>query len=229
MKLGIILPTYVYDATRVNLVTHAMNALAKTKKPKDVDTHLWVMIRPPNVGFDYPDVKPLLGRFQLQWTHQPNEISGTEQTLAYGTHYLFEQGMDYVTWMGDDADFHPDWLNKLTQLIKDKPDAKSWSVYRSAHEAFHKTIEENGEYVKVTSICGHGLTMSKEEWKEWGVDWHKGHWPGPYGDTLDLLHIHERPGDRWVTKESWIEHTGKEGVHCTAAIPEHAIAFQTSS
>jgi hypothetical protein len=98
-------------------------------------------------------------------------------------------------------------------------------VYRSSFEWFHRTLDEAGEDVSVRSICGHGLTMTKQEWTEWGIDWKVGAWGCPYGDTLDLVHMHEREGERWVTKQSFLEHTGKEGVHATVDTPEYARNF----
>ena len=164
--------------------------------------------------------------FDLECIPDPQEVKGTEQTLAYGTQYLLDRGVDYVTWMGDDALFNPLWHQKLKELVVAKPDALAWSVYRSAYDEFHPTLEVNGHYVKVGSICGHGMTFSKEEWKRWGIDWRLGAWYCHRGDTLDLHHAQFREGERWVTKVSYVEHTGRVGLHCRAHIPEYAVDFQ---
>jgi hypothetical protein len=154
-------------------------------------------------------------------------LQGTEQTLAFGTTWLFDDfNLDYVTWMGDDALFHPMWLWKLEQLVKRHPEARSWSVYRSAYEWIHRTLSDEGEDVLVRSICGHGLTFSRNEWREWGVDWRTVHAGGPDELTLDLMHWEQRRGERWVTKDSWLQHTGKVGVHCSEQTPEFARNFQ---
>lgn len=154
-------------------------------------------------------------------------LNGTEQTLAFGTTYLLEKfGVDYVTWMGDDALFHPLWLWKLEGLIRRHPQAKAWNVYRSAFEWVHRSFKEEGEDVLVRSVCGHGMTFTKKEWLDWGMTADKARLYGTEGNsTLDLEHMEQRPGERWVTKTSFVEHTGKVGVHCTEHIPEYARDF----
>jgi len=173
-----------------------------------------------------PYLELLKQRFHLM-VKTDEGLEGTEQTLAFGTQWLLDNfSVDYVTWMGDDALFNSFWLWKLKELIERHPNAVSWSVYRSAYEWIHKTLKEDGEDILVRSICGHGLTFSREEWKTWGIDWHKKAWWAPAGDTLDLVHVAERQGERWVTKRSYIQHTSPhEGTHCTAATPEFAREF----
>jgi hypothetical protein len=128
--------------------------------------------------------------------------------------------------MGDDAQFHPEWLIQLLALRERHPDAVAWSVYRSNHERFHAPLVFEDEDVLVRSICGHGLTMSAREWVEWGIDWKKGYWTGGGGDTLDLVHAEQRAGKRWVTRKSYVEHTGwRKGMHCDGSEKEYAQEF----
>lgn len=224
MKNGIVLPSWVYRTERVRLVQDAFNTLEQTQTDGNKPHLLLILKLTDNY---YYDTEKLLPVFQVEVIADPECVRGTEQTLAYGTQSLFDQGCDTVTWMGDDALFHPDWIRKLRKLIADKPDARAWSVYRSAYTQVHQTVEENCEYVRVTSVCGHGMTFTRQEWKEWGVVWEAGVWDSPYGDTLDMHHIYVRPeGERWVTKESWVDHTGKVGVHCNESIPEYGQDFQ---
>lgn len=232
MKLSIILPTYVYNEERARLATLSMNCLAKTDTSKlEEKPKLFVLIRPPKLAYNYPDCTPLAQRFDLAWEHQPNIISGTEMTLAYGTKVLFDDPeVDFVTWMGDDALFHPDWLYQLQELIKRNPEAVAWSVYRSAYTAVHQELDilPTGD-ISVQSICGHGFTIAREEWLRWNIDWQDGYWACGRGDTLDMYHVHGQnaaQGLRVVTPKSYVEHTGRVGVHCLAHIPEWAIDFQ---
>lgn len=225
MKLGIVLPSYLYSMDRKKLAWNAFQSLSKTESLQQ-ETRLLLLAKDGH-EVDYAD---MLGDLQKKFNvilKSDVGLNGTEQTLAFGTTWLFDEfGVDYVTWMGDDALFNPLWLWKLDGLIKRHPEAKSWSVYRSAYEWVHKTLDDSGEDVLVRSICGHGMTLSKKEWKEWGIKWQTGAWCAPDGDTLDLYHFCERPGDRWVTKKSYVQHTGKIGVHCTALTPEYARDFQ---
>jgi hypothetical protein len=180
-------------------------------------------------GSDYPyPIAELSGPFDLVRVDEPPAVRGTEQTLAYGTGAaLAYESVTHVSWMGDDADFNPRWLIELEALILRRPEARAWSVYRSAYEAIHKTLREDGDDVLVRSLCGHGMTFSRQEWTDWGINWEQGRsWPSPVpGDTLDLHHTWARPGERWATRRSYVEHTGVVGLHCQPGIPEHARDF----
>lgn len=225
MKYGIVLPTFVHSIDRTRLVTAAFASLENTVH--DGNKPELLLIQKQSVFHNQPVTEKLLEAFNVNLVPDPANIQGTEQTLAWGTQDLFDMGCDYVTWMGDDALFHPQWHMKLRKLIADKPDAVGWSVYRSAYELYHQTLLEEEEYVRVSTLCGHGMTISKEEWKAWGIDWHLGVWYSPAGDTLDLHHAFARTMDnRWTTKVSYIEHTGRRGLHCTPEIPEYAVSFQ---
>jgi hypothetical protein len=224
MTFGIVLPSHVYKPERVRLVAEAFHSLERTVTDPDNKPKLLLILKLTSLYHYYSE--RLLHSFDLECIPDPKEVQGTEQTLAYGTQYLFDQGCEVVTWMGDDALFHPMWHKKLEELIAAKPGAVAWSVYRSAYEEVHKTLETDGPYVRVGSICGHGMTFSKEEWQRWGIQWQDGGWCSDRGDTLDLHHSQVRQGERWVTKVSYIEHTGRVGLHCRAHIPEYAVDFQ---
>lgn len=225
MKIGIVLPSWMYNDERTRLATAAFASLSRTSA---IDPHPALLILAKfGSGWLYDKFAEALPQFDCV-LKEDRDLSGTEQTLAWGTQELFNNpAIDYVTWMGDDALFHPDWLLKLQELIVRHPDAKSWSVYRSNHEYFHKTLSVEGDDVLVRSICGHGLTLGRTEWAEWGINWRDGHWFCHSGDTLDLVHAEHRPGQRWVTRKSYVEHTGwRNGVHCTGGEKEYAQEFQ---
>ena len=229
VKLGVILPTFVYDNTRAALAAAMFPTLLNTRieglteKPM-----LTIMYKPPSVPFTYPTDEQFNEKFVFERLLDPPEVSGVDQTLAWGTTHMFDNGADTVTWLGDDSLLHPDWLFQLEALINRHPEARAWSVYRSAYEMVHRTLwqdEEGSGDVRVRSI-GYTLTFSKKEWRGWGVDWRRGYWDCADGNTLDLCHIHDRPGERWVTGVSYAQHTGRWGVHCRPEIPEYAVAFQ---
>lgn len=225
MKLGIVLPSYLYSSERKRLATNAFYSLRKTE-PLQREVKLLLLVKHGH-AIDYTDAVDMLSERFSVVLKTDEGLAGTEQTLAFGTEWMIKSfGIDHIMWMGDDALFHPLWLWKLDGLIKRHPDAKSWSVYRSAYEWFHKTLDDKGEDVLVRSICGHGMTFTAEEWKEWGVNWRKVSTTVENTLTLDLIHFDQRPGERWVTKESWIDHTGRVGTHTTELTPEYARDFQ---
>jgi len=226
MKMGIILPSCIYNLGRAHNAKLAFEALIRTQ------TGLWLpkprlhLLLKMGVDFYYP-LAALQDVFDLTLEGDPAGVTGVEQTLAYGTTKLFNEGMDYVSWIQDDTLVHPRWLLQLEGLIQRHPQAKAWSVYRSANEATHKVlkIEENGD-VLVSSI-GHAMTIARQEWIDWGVPWQDVNDTGGYaGITMDLVHPQTRPGERWVTGVSYADHIGKIGVHCQPHIPEHAVLFQ---
>ena len=226
MRLGIVLPSYLYSPERKKLAADTFYSLMKIE-PLQLPTKLLLLVKQGHVQ-DYSGVVDGLSEKFGVILKTDEGLRGTEQTLAFGTQWLFENfGVDYVTWMGDDALFHSMWLWQLEGLVKRHPEAKSWSVYRSVFEWVHKTLDDSGEDVLARSICGHGMTLSRKEWMEWGVDWKKVS-SALDVDTLDLCHFWERPGERWVTKKSYVQHTGKVGVHCTKETPEYARDFQAA-
>ena len=226
MRLGIVLPSYMYSQERKRLAANAFVSMSRTESLQQETTLLMLVKSGTAEQYSVP-VEELSKKFRVILKTDEG-LAGTEQTLAFGTQRLFEEfGVEYVTWMGDDALFHPMWLWQLEGLVKRHPKAKSWSVYRSSFEFVHRTIKEEKEDVLVRSICGHGMTVSKKEWMDWGVDWKVGQWCCHQGDTLDLVHSEARPGERWVTGKSYIQHTGVVGIHCTESIPEYAKDFQT--
>ena len=222
-RYSVCLPSHVYNQERVTLVGPAMATLARTVH--DGNKPMLMIIFKNEGNYNY-QMERFSESFDARLVGEPSGVGGTEMTLAWGTQQLFDDGADYVTWMGDDALFHPQWHMKLRKLIEDKSEALGWSVYRSAYEEFHKTELEEHEYVRVSSLCGHGMTFSKEEWKLWEIDWRKGFWASPGADTLDLYHAWVRKGERWTTRVSYIEHTGRRGVHALPHMPEWAVNFQ---
>jgi hypothetical protein len=225
MKLGIVLPSYMYNDVRRELVDSALWSLARTE-PLMESTRLLLLVKSGRVQEYTPYLEALRYKFSVV-VKTDEGLNGTEHTLAFGTQWMLDNyDVDYITWMGDDALFHFMWLWKLKGLIERHPEAKSWSVYRSSYEWVHKTLQETEEDAMARSICGHGMTFSRKEWEEWGVRWEQGAWCAPDGDTLDLCHVAARSGERWVTKQSYVQHTAPHaGTHCTPLTPEYAKDF----
>jgi len=228
MRFGVVLPTHCYNHQRFVWAVAAFQSLAKTIRPV-AQPVLLIIEHPDSLMRKSPHLLYNPPVFSIHIVEQPVEIGGTEQTLAWGTEKLFMQhDVCHCVWMGDDALFHPNWLVELESLVLRHPDAKAWSVYRSAHVRHHATIRfDEHDDVLVKSLCGHGMTFTRKEWTEWGILWTQGQrWPVPSGgNTLDLHHAYHRPGERWCTKKSYVEHTGTIGVNVAPGIPEHAQEF----
>ena len=224
VTFGIVLPTWIYSRSRGIWADAAFRDLVRTERPSNIPQLLLLL---GSANYAYP--LELLGTvFRCTALPQPENVSGTEQTLAYGTEWMLrETDATHIVWLGDDALFNPRWLIELEGLIGRHPEARAHSVYRSAYEYVHKTLAEDGKDVLVRSLCGHGLTFTREEWAAWGIQWQQGKmWTNPHGgETLDLHHVWARPGERWVTRQSYIDHTGKTGFHCQPQIPEYARDF----
>lgn len=224
-KFTIVLPSFLYNATRVALAKATFASMAKTRRPEFLH-RLDMLVKGDATTGEWPYSGGSNDSFLATLIPEPVGIGGTEQTLAWGATHAFEQGADYVVWMGDDALFHPDWLIQLDALIDRHPGARAWSVYHSSHTAFHEDLAFEGEDVRVLSVCGHGMTFSRQEWEDWGVNWQEpAAFTSPRGSTLDLHHPWKRPGDRWVTNRSFVEHTGRVGIHCNPMVPEWAQNF----
>jgi hypothetical protein len=224
LKFGIVLPTWIYSRNRQFLADAAFASLAETQ-PATEKPYLLQLVKSGQSG--YP-TQALQKPFNCIVVPDPENVSGTEQTLAYGTQWILDETpADYVVWLGDDALFNPRWLIELEGLIGRHPEARAWSVYRSAYEQIHKTLVETESDAMVRSLCGHGMTFTREEWAAWGINWRQGKmWSNPHGgETLDLHHVWARPGERWATRRSYIDHTGKTGFHCQPQIPEYARDF----
>lgn len=225
IRFAIILPSQIYSDYRRILAKEAFASLLKTNMPSEVPT-VYLLTK----ALD--DVHPQCGHYpglKIRNLCEPDQELGTESALAYGTDKaLLDESVTHLVWMGDDSLFHPDWLIQLEALIGRHPGARAWSVYRSAYEAVHTPMALGNGDVRVKSLCGHGLTMTRGEWTDWGINWKdgRGRWGSPSGNTLDMLHIHARPGERWCTAKSYVQHTGREGKNCHTGIPEWAVDFQ---
>lgn len=227
MRFGLVMPTYIYRPDRAALARDGFRTLLRTRWRERPSLLLLVMAS----DFAYP-VSELSTVFHLETMRQWAEgadFRGISQPLIHGTDLAFAGGADVAVHVNDDSLFHPDWLLQLESLSLRHPGAQAWSVYRSAHRAVHREIRNDGDDILVSSINGNGLAISRAEWQAWAPRWQDHAWPDNPRDpsvvTLDTLHARQRPGERWVTARSWMEHTGRDGVHCQPGIPEQAVDF----
>jgi hypothetical protein len=224
MKFGLVMSSYVYTEERMGLAKACFESLLETRLLHGAP--LLVMVVKPS-AFSYPS-EALQRKFWLEVhgnSAEGIEFQMSEQPAVYGTDVAFYRGADVVVHLNDDSLMHPDWLVELEGLIDRHPHAHAWSPYRSAREDTHKTLEVVGNDVMVRSLCGLGIAFSRKEWAAMGVSWKQSQWMSPLGSTLDLWHAWARPGERWCTKVSYMEHTGRIGIHSKTPTPEVAVAF----
>lgn len=228
MRFGIVLPTWIYKPERALLADACFRSLLRTLGPGGQKPLLVLLIKATE--YVYP-IESLRDVFELVVTPQDASgltFKGVSQPLVYGTDLAFRNGVDFAVHFNDDSLVHPDWLVHLAGLIQRRSRAIAWSVYRSAHTLIHKELRFDGPDVLVRSINGDGYTFSRSEWIAWNQRWQEHAWPDNPKDTvvtLDYRHYLERAGERWVTKISYLEHTGRDGIHCTPGIPEWAQEF----
>ena len=162
--------------------------------------------------------------FTPRVVYQPDDVRTGCAALTFGFDFLFSNypNVTHGVFVADDFVYNPAWLVELESLIQRHPGARSWYVYRSNNERWHRTLREEDSDHLVTSISGPGC-FAREEWRSWGVDYHI--FPFPGGWTLDLLHSMMRLGERWVTARSYIQQIGVRGMHNSAQECDEAVDF----
>jgi len=231
-KFGFVLPSYIASPEREAIAVRSYSSLAQSIIP-DEDQALPVFVVVVGMNSMNLAIEYLMAdnRFRAHIKAQPVEVSGLDPSLAWIVEKLFaETECSHIVELADDMIYHPQWFIKLKALVERHPDARAWNVYRSAHTRHHRTIRQSDDEYQdhlVTSMAGNGTCWTREEWNVWGVNWKQGPtWPVPTGgDTLDLHHAYFRPGDRWATDKSYMQHIGIIGVHCHPGTPEHALNF----
>lgn len=225
MKFAFVMPCWPRTEERIRLANECFASLLRTESIGTTPI-LFLLWKPGPYVYPLEALRKKFWTIYWQQAHEGRILEGVDQPAVYGMGVAVEYGADYLVILGEDTLFHPQWLRRLVDLIERHPEARAWSVYRSAHVAIHRTLEERGNDVLVRSINGNGLCVSAVEWHAWGLHWTQGtKWPSPDGTTMDMHHLTARPGERWVTKESYLEHTGRTGAHAHPGVPEYAQNF----
>ena len=224
MRFGIVIPTYLYADERVVWAQRSLASLARTEEIDHTPDIMFVVKRGivpfrgilPDGGFS-GIANPLVMR-------EPEDAQGGCAALCWGFDQLLKCFSDitHVMFLGDDFVYHPSWLRQQQELIQRHPDAVSWYVYRSSNTRYHRTIREEGPDCLVTNISGPGC-FSRAEWIQWGQKYRD--YPRADGMTMDIAHERERPGERWVTRASYIQQIGVRGRHNNAGECDEALEF----
>jgi len=236
MRFAIALPTYLYSEERKRNAARSYASLLRTDIPSE-DCPLWISVVSPDADSATPVYELVetshreneIRKFNGAYFSQRPGISGTDQSLCCCVEGIIQTHLEvtHIIYLTDDLVYHPRWFIELKALISRHPDARAWSVYRSAHDRHHKTRSVVGDDHEVTSLSGNGTCFTVDEWKAWGVGSIDGSsWPVPTGgNTLDLHHAYHRPGERWATGKSYIQHIGMNGLRVTSGVPEYALDF----
>jgi hypothetical protein len=227
VRFALIIPSWITNEYRAGLAKRAFETLVRTNVPLGWPLPLLLLlVKPSAFAYPYDALRKRFWLYPREQRHEGQWFAGCDQPVVYASEVAIEMGATHLVWLAEDTLYHPDWLLRLAELVQAKPGAVAWSAYRSAHTAVHTTLEEAGEFVRVRSINGTGLTVSADEFFKWGIRWQQGPtWRSEHGTTVDMHHLAARPGDRWVTRRSWIEHTGRVGAHARPGVPEWAIDF----
>lgn len=224
MRFGIVIPSWFYAAERIEWARQSFASLALTEEPSEAPDLMFV-VKKGIVPFR--EVVPhgtFSGLRNALVVSQPDSAQGGCGALAWGFDTILELASDvtHVLFVGDDFIYHPSWLRQQEALIERHPEAISTYVYRSSNTRWHRTIREEGEDCMVTNISGPGC-FSRAEWRDWAIDYRS--FPRPDGCTLDILHERQRPGERWVTKASYLQQIGVRGMHNNAGECDEALDF----
>lgn len=225
MRFGLVLSLYAYNEQRVLWAKAGFESLQKTITPSEVPV-LYIIEHPQSLAkFSFGLNGDLQCDFETSRLPDPPGVSGSDRIFAYGAGQLLSDYPDvtHIVWMCDDILVHPSWLIELEALISRHPTAKAWSVRRSAHVQHHAPLAETQFDVQVRSLDGLGLTVTREEWLDFGVTSEQGDFTNPVaGNTLDLYHAYYRSGERWCTKRSYLDHTGSIGIHVGGILEHYA-------
>lgn len=227
-RFGFVLISHVGNAERAALVTRSLNSLIKTKiTDTDIYSPALEIMYNPSSKFDYGQFTKQLDRNWLVFT-DTDKASGLNGLVSIAADLLIEEveNITHVGFLWDDFYYHPEWGIKLNELVLRHPDAKAWSIYRSSYTRHHRIIggqSSSGDCL-MTMHDGVGL-MTVEEWKEYGAS-KRADFACPEsmggGNTIDIHHAYERPGDRWATGRDYAQNLG---VHANLGRLDQAIDF----
>jgi len=220
MKLGYVL---LVSPNRPDIQARSLHSLVNTNVNNVEKITLEVVYKAPlNFYQDY--ISLLETKFNIRLLDD-SEQQGTDfnSFAIFGASDLIKNtDVTHIGFLVDDFVYNPEWAQQLVKLISRHPDAKAWSVYRSAYTQHHNIIGGDGIDVLMTMHDCLG-TMTREEWIEYGagMKWVNFHCPPELGGgcTIDIHHAYARPGDRWATDKDYMNNIDMHNAD------DHAIDF----
>lgn len=169
MKLGLVIPVYLYDQQRYNWAKASLQSLSRTIIPGKTPVVLFVIksTKPP---YDTEHmVKTEWLPFECKYMEQPLDAKSIDACNVFGWDHLIQLSPDvtHLAMATCDWLWNKDWLIELESLIARHPKAKAWWVYRSAHEKYHKTLRIENDVLVRSMNAGGCFTV--EEYKSLGL------------------------------------------------------------
>lgn len=234
MKFCMLLPTYLPNDYRRDLAVQSYSSLLHTRfEPSDAPMDLFVVYRGPEALQAVADAFVSADAWAAHAMEAPEYVTGSDWSICWCMEQIIEDQGDltHMILLADDMVYNPKWFNETKALVLRHPQGLAWSTYRSAHTRHHRTkfVYEPSMDHSVTSLAGNGTCWTFDEWRVWGIKHTDPSWPVPEemggGNTIDLQHPYVRPGQRWATEKSYMQHIGVKGVHCHEGTPEFALEF----
>src|SRR5262245_13660890 len=152
MKFGLLLPTLLNSAERINLAKRSYESLLLSEFPDaPIELHaVWSGDKALEVLMTLHSLE----KFQLRPWPQPTYIGGVDQAICWCMEKIIEAGkITHVILIADDMIYHKNWYIETKNIIERHPNALAWSTYRSAHTRHHRTIGRDGSDHLVTSLA----------------------------------------------------------------------------
>jgi len=225
MKFGLVLVSYVYNQERATIASRTLTSLAKTNVEPLPPPILQCSFR--TSGFDYSQyIEDLNKKFRVIVDDDVPGSSGNLNSFVSCTanKLLENKEVTHIVFLYDDFVYNTEWLQELYKLIFRHPDARAWSVYRSAYVRSHRILRT--EYTDCVMTMHDGLgCLERWEWEEYiattNGDFSVGSCLGG-GNTIDIHHACARLGDRWATGRDYWQNIG---VHMYLGKQDQAIDF----
>lgn len=208
MNIGLVMPVFVGTPERSHIVSRCLTSLAKTSAP---DHPYLVLLEKSSPYLNMNGLLDSLGKtfVVLRFEDIPGDVNSRDVYMA--DMMFLNPEVSHVVFLYSDFVFNSQWLTELKKLILRHPDARAWSVYRSAYTRHHRIVGGDGVDVLMTMHDGLGC-LSREEWEEYKI-----HINGDYtcpatmggGSTIDIHHPYKRPGEYWATSRDYWENLGR--------------------
>jgi|HubBroStandDraft_5_1064220.scaffolds.fasta_scaffold00774_6 hypothetical protein len=217
MKFGVVLVSKVSNPERASVADRVLRSYARTNIAELERPTMRLVVG--HSDFSYAQyVAELQANWDVVLEEDNNIHGGISSIVARAGDRIVENHPEvtHIVFGYDDLVVNVEWLQQLSGLVQRHPDAKAWSVYRSAYERHHKIVARDDISGDVLMSMHDGLgCMTIEEWKEYGASKQNGEFPCSDGNTIDIHHAEFRPGPRWATSRDYWQnlgvHKGLEG------------------
>lgn len=198
MKLGLVIPVAAENGQRLRWAEASLRSLCRTLMGKEQSMVTLFVVKNMS-GMLSPFIRSVLSRSYS--VEQPFNAKSIDSCNIWGWHKIIEDSPDVTHLAMGTVDwiYHPRWYRELEALVSRHPSARSWWVYRSAFEQYHKTLKVDGD-VMVRSINAGGC-FPADDFRKWNPDYREFRLDPPrvtwaeYDETSGLM-CYESNGSR---------------------------------